>query len=489
MPTLRTILPGSVLRRGGWLGVFMALALTAVANATTLTRVDVTISGTLPPSLHSRIESLVQSAAGSPFTEQRVESLLSVMLNLLSEHGYHHAVLIPRQFTGTPDTLSFALEITPGTPLRIARWEFAGLVRTDSSWLVRTLSLPTRGIASADAFAHARRQIATIGGLSPDGSPILRVLSDSTVAVLLPIREDPPARFEGALATGSVAGGASELQGRLSFGIRSLFRRDRALQFRYERPRAAERLVQLDLADRYALFHAADLAIGLEDWRRVDRRQQAQLRAGLRLSRALPLVLTLQGRWTRITPEQSAVDPARVYEAAAGLIWGHPDRAHLQTALVYSLHRRWLPPSSQRESDSRLRLETSGRLDLTFGSPTLTLAAGARQWGRGATLRPGDEWFLGGEILRGYPSRSLAAADGLWLRCELSQPVTRGLDAAVFAEQAWLAMFDGPYHRPASAGCALWLESGGRRGRLELAWRDHAAWRDGLLRLVLTQGW
>ncbi|HWO56059.1 MAG TPA: hypothetical protein VNN55_00665 [bacterium] len=469
--------------------MFIALALTAAVNATTLTHIDITINGTLPPSLHSRIESLVQSAAGGPFTEQRVESLLGVMLNVLSDHGYHHAALIPRRFTGTHDSLSFALEITPGAPLRIARWELAGLVRTDSSWLARTLSLPTGGIASADAFAHARRQIAAIGGLVPDGSPILRALSDSTVAVVLPIREDPPARFEGALATGSVDGGASELQGRLSVGIRSLFRRDRALQLLYERPRADERLVQLDLADRYALFHAADLAIGLEDWQRVDRRQQAQWRAGLRLSRASSLVWTLQGRWIRITPAQSDVDPARVYESAAGLIWGHLDRAHLQTALVYSLHRRWLPPASQPASESRLRLETSGRLDLTFGAPTLTLAAGARQWGRGATLRSGDEWFLGGEILRGYTSRSLAAADGLWLRCELSQPVTRGLDATVFAEQAWLAMFDGPYHRPSSAGCALWLESGGRRGRLELAWRDHAAWRDGLLRLVLTQGW
>jgi hemolysin activation/secretion protein len=124
------------------------------------------------------------------------------------------------------------------------------------------------------------------------------------------------------------------------------------------------------------------------------------------------------------------------------------------------------------------------------------LSATGRSWISGAgRLGSGDEWYLGGaDALRGYGDRQIAAAAGAWATLEIQHRLGASSVASIFAEGASLRGLDGSAAGPRSRlpygyGCALWLLSADRIARLEFAWRDHAAWRDGLVRLRISQSW
>jgi hemolysin activation/secretion protein len=140
-------------------------------------------------------------------------------------------------------------------------------------------------------------------------------------------------------------------------------------------------------------------------------------------------------------------------------------RTDLRAAQVIALNRRW-----------RLRFDGVGRW-----------------WPRHEQLVAGDEWYLGGEgWLQGYSDRDVVAASGWVLVSELMCDLAREVAAAAFAETGLLTGFaapDGRTVRPSSYGIAIMLHSRQRYGRLQVAWRDGAAWGDGLIRLNVSHGW
>jgi hypothetical protein len=97
-------------------------------------------------------------------------------------------------------------------------------------------------------------------------------------------------------------------------------------------------------------------------------------------------------------------------------------------------------------------------------------------------------------LLHGYGDREIAAASGAWAALEIQRRLGASAAIALFTEGALLRDLDAsavnPHKRtPYGYGLALWLISADRISRLEFAWRDHAAWRDGLIRLRISQNW
>ena len=111
--------------------------------ATQLANVDIVWRIPVPNAVQARIESVVDAGQGKTVTEPRLTRLIESTLSLLADHGYHHAVIEPQQFRLSNDSVSFELIISPGPVAMIAKWEFIGLVRTDSLWLAKALDLPT----------------------------------------------------------------------------------------------------------------------------------------------------------------------------------------------------------------------------------------------------------------------------------------------------------------------------------------------------------
>lgn len=486
-------------RDGGWFvgrawrlpSLLLILCICQPVTAATLSRITTFWRFPVPANVQNGLESLSHEEEGAIVTEERLNRIIESALSLLADHGYHHAAVAPQNFRGSDDSLSFDLVIDPGRIATIARWEFAGLVRTDSLWLARALDLPTGIVATAKVIGHGLVRIRAFSILSLVAPPqIVSVDGDSTVTVRLKLREADPAHFEGALAAGSTDGADQSLLGRFSLGLRGLFRRDRSLDLRYEHPQPDERLTRVVYAERLAFSRLISTQLRLEDWRREDHRQQAGLDLSLTPARRDFLTMTVGANWQKIAPLSTPIGPARLYEFSLGMALGDPRNDHLALRGISSINRQWESVTGIENSRARLRIETEGRRSVALPAIiSLQIAFGSCWWGRGETLRAGDEWFLGGDILRGYAARSLAATSGLWTRVSVSRSSRSGLGASLFGELAWLSMFGNSARRPGSVGLAILLNSPGRTGRLEIAWRDRASLRDGILRLSVAQGW
>lgn len=490
-PTWRSLsLLWRAIRRGGLPSLLLLLFSVSDSHATALTDINIIWRTQPDPSTRSQIEAALTTSHGSTISEARLTRLLETTLARLADYGHHRATLEPQNFSGNDDSLAFDLVIDPGPIALISQWRFADLRRTDSLWLANVLDLPISVAATRETVADAIARISGFSTLSLAGAPEFVSNADESVTIVLRLNEQSPARLEGALAAGSPNGADQSLLGRFSLGLNGLFRRGHSLDVRYEHPQPSERLLHLTYSEHYALWRSLTSSVHFEDWRRDDHRQQVGTNLSLRLWRRQNVDLLLGGSWQKIAPLASATNPSRQYESTAGVKLGDSRSTTISVTGTYSLHRQWDREASLEVSQSRLRLESQGTGAIALGFHSrIRLSYGARWWSQVTQSHPGDEWFLGGEVLSGYSVRSIAASEGVWSRIELSRKSASGLGISIFGDQAWLRLFDESYTRPSTLGLAFLLNSQGRSGRLELAWKDRASLRDGILRLSVIQDW
>lgn len=467
------------------------LATPMTARGTELGRVDVDWETMPTAELKKAIESSLNRTRERTVTEARLSSFIESTLAILADHGHYRATVKPENFRLTDDSLTFSLSITSGPTVVVTQWDFTGLMRTDSLWLSQAVDLPIDVPITRALLERAQSTLSQFGNISLAGPPEVVVASyDSSATIRLKLREQLPARIEGAFAAGPGEGAHTALLGRFSLGIDGLFRRDRSLRLRYEHPQASERLLRLEHSDRMALSRRLSTKLSFEDWRRSDHRQEITADATINLSTRQKIGLTAGLDWRKVSPLASIVNPSRTIETSLGLTWGHERQTHISLNGVSSQHRQWQRATLNEDASWRLRWETEAVWIASLTTRTrLHVSAGGRWWESGRAPRSGDEWFLGGEVLSGYPARSLSAYEGLWSKVALSRVSTAGLGAALFFETARLAMFDGARQNPSSLGLAIILQAPGRSGRLELAWKDRATFEDGILRLSVMQGW
>jgi hypothetical protein len=424
---------------------------------------------------------------------------MAAVLDALTEQGYRRAVLRPGDFHQCGDSLCLTLRITSGPQYTICRWELAGVDHTDTAWVRRVLGLRAGVAASEATWDRVRGAVAKLTCLAFDSDPqVTPDPTDSTCVVRLFLRESRPAAIDGALAAGSQNNG---MRGHATLGLSGLFRRDRQLLVHFEQTRPDERLMRLRLAERYTLLPSMLWSGELEDWRWQDHRQSLALQSEWEIDRSSGARLQAGARWVKLAPLVSGTDPTRVYELSLGGAIGRErnlvnDRERLMLAadasMTFSQQRFWEHNSlSSEHRSTRSRLEAGTTISAAV-RPWLigSISSHGRWWNHPASLAGGDEWFLGGAILRGYPDREIAAADGAWARAELVGMSASGAGLAVFGERAWLTDFVSRHPiQPASFGLSILLAGRDREGRLDVAWRDRGTLHDGLLRLSVSQAW
>jgi len=461
-----------------------------------------------PEALRSRAASMVSRWFHGAVDEVGLRRGIRSLLDLLADAGYYHAEVGPRDFVLDQGALSFTLAVEPGRPTRIAGWRFAGLSRTDTVWLARALDLPTGVIATGEVLTLAGAHVRGVSYLLSSAPPEMELRPGDTMGVVvLHLRESPAASFDGALAAGGgeSTNGATAVAGSLSLGLSGMFRRERSLALRYERLRSDEMMLRLSVAESARFRGRLDWRLELEEWDREDHRQHVQLQSAYRLDRRRDLRAEIIGRWSKTTPGRTAIPPARIIDISVGLAQGsmpRPSVFHLLPFTAWSIHatsshRREVitgtAANNRTEQRTSLGVQFARVHALGHGLHLRTQSTG-HWWLQGRSLlRAGDEWFLGGvEGLRGYAERSLAAASGVSGTMELSGRTGAGIGVCLFVDAAHLKLFDSErlsYLNPYSYGAALQLFGAERVGRLEFAWRDRAAWRDGIVRLTISQGW
>ena len=362
-PTKQSLLfLGRAIRRGGLPGLFLLLFFVTIANAAHLAHLDIIWRTPANAAIQSHIESTINVSRGVNISESRLTSLIEATVAVLADHGHHHATIAPRDFRAADDSLSFTLEIDPGPSTRIIKWELLGLARTDSAWLADALSLPTGLTASASVIKDATSRLLSFTNIQLAGPPeVVTTGDDSCVIIQLHLREQTPARFEGALAAGSSEGEEQSLLGRFSLGLNGLFRRGHAIDIQYEHPQPRERLLRLNYSERHALWCNLTSRAQFEDWRRHDHRQRIRTDFSIGPRGHQSLALLLGVNWQKVSPLASTTETSRVYESSAGLSWRRGDVLDLSMTSTYSLHRQWETQSGADNSQSRVRIDSEGR--------------------------------------------------------------------------------------------------------------------------------
>ncbi|MEW5700835.1 MAG: hypothetical protein AB1792_01210 [Candidatus Zixiibacteriota bacterium] len=459
-----------------------------------------------PRELRSRMERVVAEAATGAVDEGRTRLVVETLLRALANEGHHHASVEPRDFTVHDASIEFTLAVDPGPLTVVAGWRFEGVSRTDTVWLSRVLDLRVGMTATRSALEAIMRRLRRISHLQCASPPELELLSDDTLAIVtVYVRELPATTFAGALAAGEGGSAAgAPLSGNLALGMAGMFRRDRSFGLRYERWRRDEMLLRLDVAEAGKSCGRWDWRAQLEEWNHRDHRQHARLETAYRLDRRHELRATVRAQWSKITPDRAVVPAARTTEIGLGIGQGmikyatpgsEPPTVTWSCRLTNSTRRELAVPgrSGRRETRTLFEWNLAGGLCVGRGL-MLTVRGWGRSWPNSETrLGPGDEWFLGGsEWLRGYADRTVIATAGVATALELSVSPDRAVGASIFGDAARLLPFDretGSRLTPYSYGAAVLLRSSNRSGRLEFAWRDHVAWRDGIVRLAVSQGW
>ena len=441
----------------------------------------------------------------------KFSNAMRALLDTLLAMGYRNAVLRPRDFSLHNGSLGCVLQIAPGPQAYVSAQEFSGLAHTDTVWLRKLIAM-TVGVPLTTAWINEARQ--RIQGVSSlrilDAPEVVVVAFDSPdreeVVLRWRLQEARPVRFDGIMAAGGEAAGG--LTGRGSVHLTGLLRRDRSLAIRYERLPLAGTLLSVGFTDAGAFGIPLDWGLALDESDQNDHRQgiAAELRYGV--GRGAQWRVECEGRWRKVTPGKSAVAVSRTTEFSLGLSHGtrqlRPDgdlsgSSHLGLTATYS-HRRQFPgaaPGTSEAAGNRMLLKYDLGQTLPVGAGwSARLSAAGRSWISGVgRLGSGDEWYLGGaDALRGYGDRQIAAAAGAWATLEIQRRLGASSVASIFAEGASLRGLDGSAtcsrsRLPYGYGCALWMLSADRIGRLEFAWRDHAVWRDGLVRLRVSQSW
>jgi hypothetical protein len=456
-------------------------------------------------SVRDDISELASERIRKPLTNDGLSDLLHAILSSLTDRGYRRAAIVPHDFVETGDAFEFSMSINPGSIHTIAAWRFSGLNRTDTTWLAKVLDLPCGVTWSNSLRSQIERRIHRISHLYLSGEPgVIGDSDDTCITIELPFAERATALADGALSLGS--GSASQdLNGKLSLEMLGLFGRDRSLGLNYEHPRPEESLLRFRFSERGIFGSPWSWRLALEQLDRLDHRRSIELGASYGGVAMDGWRIEGVGRLAQITPGRTGIRATRTQEATFGLS-NRPDQRlpliYVSPGLYVSAHATWsharsgLGAGTLDEPQSIARLRTDLRAAQVIALNRrwrLRFDGVGRWWPRHEQLVAGDEWYLGGEgWLQGYSDRDVVAASGWVLVSELMCDLAREVAAAAFAETGLLTGFaapDGRTVRPSSYGIAIMLHSRQRYGRLQVAWRDGAAWGDGLIRLNVSHGW
>ena len=142
----------------------------------------------------------METRAGRPLESDVLEDDIAHLLETYAEAGYPLAeVRVASLRMGKDNQLNIILQVDEHRGARLGRIILDGAVRTDVSFIERVAGLrPGDRLEGFSASALRNRMLET-GLFAAVGPPQFRILPDSSIALVLPVEEQPPGRFNLAL--------------------------------------------------------------------------------------------------------------------------------------------------------------------------------------------------------------------------------------------------------------------------------------------------
>jgi outer membrane protein insertion porin family len=271
----------------------------------------------------SELTGRMSTLAGEILNEAILKADVNSMLKLYQEHGYPLAkinidAIVPRAGSDPGEgSLDIQLHVEEGPHAKIGKIIIVGNETTDPNVIIRELALTPGAYYNSDVLATARARVERLGFFESVSEPELYLSGDSTVAIVLRVKEASTSSIDGILGYNPPTNGATSgyLSGLVDLNLRNISGTGRNASLHYDRTTVQTQTLEVHYLEPWLLGYPLNFQAGFSQ------RQQdtiyTETSATGDLALAISPDITLIGNLSldRIVPNDQTNAPFSVYDS------------------------------------------------------------------------------------------------------------------------------------------------------------------------------
>jgi outer membrane protein insertion porin family len=207
---------------------------------------------------------------GGVLNETTLQDDIMKLLALYEQYGYPLAkisidVITPRYDSATnTGLLAIQLRVTEGPRAKIGKIVILGNENTNENVITRELALQPGSYYNADELTAARERVERLGFFESVSDPELYLDHDSTVVILLRVKEASTSAIDGVLGYNPPANATESgyLSGLVDLSLRDISGTGRNATLHYDRTTASTQTLEVNYLEPWLFGYPMNLAIG-----------------------------------------------------------------------------------------------------------------------------------------------------------------------------------------------------------------------------------
>ncbi|HEY3875920.1 MAG TPA: POTRA domain-containing protein [Candidatus Kapabacteria bacterium] len=207
---------------------------------------------------------------GAILNERVLQTDISALLSLYEQHGYPLAKIDVDAITPYYDsteqsgTLSISLRVEEGPRAKIGKIVVVGNAVTDANVITRELNLTPGAYYNSDALESARARVVRLGFFESVAEPELYLDRDSSVVIVLRVKEASTSAIDGVLGYNPPASATESgyLSGLVDLSLRNISGTGRNATLHYDRTSATTQTIEINYLEPWLFGYPLNLAGG-----------------------------------------------------------------------------------------------------------------------------------------------------------------------------------------------------------------------------------
>lgn len=269
------------------------------------------------------LRSHITVAPGEILNQDKLQSNIDDLLSLYESRGYPLAKISIDAITPSYDSawsagkLAIRLRVEEGPRARIGRIVVVGNATTSANVITRELGLRTGEYYNADALASARARVERLGFFESVSEPELYLDKDSTVLVLLRVKEASTSAIDGVLGYNppQTATESGYITGLIDLSLRNISGSGRNATLHYERLAAQTQTIQVTYLEPWLFGYPINLDAGFAQREQDSTYTETSATGNLSLGLTQDLRIIGNLSYDRVIPSDQPNMPFSVYDS------------------------------------------------------------------------------------------------------------------------------------------------------------------------------
>ena len=265
----------------------------------------------------------ITTVSGDVLDQDRLKSDIDNLLALYESRGYPLAkisidAIVPSyDSTLNSGTLAIHLRVEEGPRARIGRIVVVGNETTNANVITRELGLHTGDYYNAEALSTARARVERLGFFESVSEPELYLDKDSTVLILLRVKEASTSAIDGVLGYNppKTTTESGYISGLVDLSLRNISGTGRNATLHYERTNATTQTLQITYLEPWLFGYPINLDAGFSQIEQDTTYTETLASANLSLGLTQDLRIIGNLSYDRVIPSDQPSMPFSVYDS------------------------------------------------------------------------------------------------------------------------------------------------------------------------------